>query len=166
MRALRTFGFAVALLLLVLYGISYVSFVDNQGPYVTWAAMQRMWNKIAGRNVQITQVQPAPDGYLISFAPALIMNVSMRGEQIRSLRLQYDSNNDPGGSGQFFLQGVTAAVRMGSYSWPQEERTQVEAAFAGISPLKTTFSYGPTTFTRQAFPGGVWEFFMEYQLAP
>lgn len=156
----------VILLALVTYGVLHISAPESQGPYVTWAAMQRLWDKISPRNMEISQVENAPDGYLVVFAPALIMNVSMKGERVRSLRLQYDSTNDPGGSGQFFLQGITTALRMGSYSWPNDERISLENEFAGISPHKISYSYAGTHFTRQAFPNGVWELLMEYQLAP
>lgn len=166
MRKARTFVLAVTLLMLVGLGVKHFPSAEEQGPYVTWAAMQRTWNKISPRNLEITQFEPTADGYLVFFAPALIMNVVMKGDQVRSLRLQYDSTNDPGGSGQFFLQGVTTVLGVGSYSWPQEEREKVEAEFAGIASPKLTYSYRATQFTRQSFPNGLWEFFMEYQLKP
>lgn len=163
MRALPLF-FLLVVLALGGYGVSHLTAPVEQGPYVTWAAMQRLWDKLSPKGMEITQVEPAAGGYLVAFAPGLIMNVVMKEDQVRSLRLQYDSVNDPGGAGQLFLRGITTILRVGSYSWEQPVREEVEIVFADISPEKLVYSHAATHFTRQAFPTGVWEFFMEYDL--
>lgn len=163
MRALQILLLLI-LLALAGYGVTQLSTPVEQGPYVTWAAMQRLWNKMAPKGVDIVQVEPAAGGYLVIFAPGLVMNVVMKGDQVHSLRLQYDSTNDPVGAGQLFLRGATTALRVGSYSWPQALRDEAESVFASITPQKIGYSHAATHFTRQAFPTGVWEFLMEYDL--
>ncbi len=145
---------------LVSLGASFSVVSAAEAPFLTWAAVQRFWNKSATGSLHIRQARPNNNGYYVVFGQGTSLTAKLDDERVIELILRYDE--DSGFGGKVFLRAVERLLELGTYGWDDSERLKAERVFQPLVSQRLYFKGETAHFSRYRNSENVWIFTLNY----